>query len=89
MNCRLLFLIAVLSAGLRQLSAAPGPLVHAQAHNDYEHTRPLLDALDHGFCGVEADIYLVDGQLLVAHDRDKVKPERTLQTLTSTHCASG
>jgi glycerophosphoryl diester phosphodiesterase len=30
---------------------------------------------------VEADIYLVDGQLLVAHDRDKVKPERTLQAL--------
>jgi glycerophosphoryl diester phosphodiesterase len=41
----------------------------------------LLDALDHGFCSVEADIYLVDGQLLVAHDRDKVKPERTLQSL--------
>ena len=30
---------------------------------------------------MEADIYLVDGQLLVAHDRSKVKPERTLQSL--------
>ncbi|MEI2726319.1 MAG: phosphatidylinositol-specific phospholipase C/glycerophosphodiester phosphodiesterase family protein [Verrucomicrobiota bacterium] len=57
------------------------PLIHAHAHNDYEHPRPLLDALDHGFCGVEADIYLVNGRLLVAHNRSQVKPERTLQAL--------
>jgi hypothetical protein len=61
--------------------AQPTPLIHAHSHNDYEHARPLLDALDHGFCSVEADIYLVDGRLLVAHDRDQVKPERTLQSL--------
>jgi Glycerophosphoryl diester phosphodiesterase family len=57
------------------------PLLHAHAHNDYLHARPLLDALDHGFCSVEADIYLVEGKLLVAHDRNKVTPERTLQSL--------
>ena len=57
------------------------PLIHAHAHNDYEHTRPLLDALDHGFCGAEADIFLVEGQLLVAHNRKDVKVERTLQAL--------
>ena len=57
------------------------PLIHAHAHNDYEHKRPLLDALDHGFCSVEADIYLVNGQLLVAHNITQVKPERTLQAL--------
>ena len=63
------------------LGAEPVPLVHAHAHNDYEHKRPLLDALDHGFCSVEADVFLVDGQLLVAHVRSGVKPERTLQAL--------
>ena len=57
------------------------PLSQAHAHNDYEHERPLLDALDNGFCSVEADIWLVDGELLVAHDRDKVKEGRTLQSL--------
>jgi hypothetical protein len=57
------------------------PLTRVHAHNDYEHKRPLFDALDHGFCSVEADIYLVDGKLLVAHDRSQVKPERTLQSL--------
>ncbi|MBL9136242.1 MAG: phosphatidylinositol-specific phospholipase C/glycerophosphodiester phosphodiesterase family protein [Verrucomicrobiales bacterium] len=63
------------------LAAEPIPLERAHAHNDYEHARPLLDALDQGFCSAEADIYLVDGQLLVAHDRPKVKPERTLEAL--------
>jgi hypothetical protein len=57
------------------------PLIHTHAHNDYEHQRPLFDALDHGFASVEADIHLVDGQLLVAHNRSQVKPERTLQSL--------
>lgn len=59
----------------------PVPLPQAHAHNDYEHARPLLDALDHGFMGVEADIYLIEGKLLVAHDRAGVKPERTLESL--------
>jgi hypothetical protein len=59
----------------------PSPLPNAHAHNDYEHRRPLLDALAQGFCSVEADIYLVEGQLLVAHDRENVSTERTLQAL--------
>ncbi len=57
------------------------PLTRAHSHNDYAHPRPLLDALDQGFDSVEADIYLVDGKLLVAHDRRQTRPERTLETL--------
>jgi hypothetical protein len=57
------------------------PLLRAHAHNDYEHLRPLLDALDHGFCNVEADVYLTPQGLLVGHDLKDVKPERTLQSL--------
>jgi len=60
---------------------APQPLPRAHSHNDYEHKRPLFDALECGFCSVEADVWLVDGKLLVAHDRNQVKPERTLQSL--------
>ena len=60
---------------------APVPLPRAHSHNDYLRKQPLIDALDLGFCSVEADIYLVDGELLVAHDRDKCKPENTLQRL--------
>jgi glycerophosphoryl diester phosphodiesterase len=61
--------------------ADPAPLPRAHAHNDYEHTRPLLDALDHGFCGIEADVHLVDGNLFVAHDAEDITPDRTLEAL--------
>ncbi|MFC5955063.1 phosphatidylinositol-specific phospholipase C/glycerophosphodiester phosphodiesterase family protein [Streptomyces pratens] len=59
----------------------PRPLWRAHAHNDYEHPRPLLDALDHRFGSVEADIHLVGDQLLVAHDPDDLDPSRTLESL--------
>lgn len=58
--------------------AAP-PLAHS--HNDYEQPRPLLDALALGFDSIEADIWLVDGRLLVAHEAEQVRPERTLESL--------
>ncbi len=56
-------------------------LINAHAHNDYEHKRPLFDALDAGFTSVEADVFLVNGLLLVAHNRRDLKPSRTLQAL--------
>jgi glycerophosphoryl diester phosphodiesterase len=37
--------------------------------------------LDHGFTSVEADVFLVQGKLLVAHDITAVRPERTLAAL--------
>ena len=60
---------------------AQSPLDRAHAHNDYEHVRPLLDALASGFGSVEADVHLVGGALLVAHDRDSVRADRTLEAL--------
>jgi hypothetical protein len=68
-------------ASITCLASEPTLLVHAHAHNDYEHTRPLFDALEQGFSSVEADIYLVDGKLLVAHERSQAKPEKTLEAL--------
>ncbi|MCS6777856.1 MAG: phosphatidylinositol-specific phospholipase C/glycerophosphodiester phosphodiesterase family protein [Chloroherpetonaceae bacterium] len=74
------FLVLLVVAG--QLSASGvTPLPGAHAHNDYEHRHPLLDALAHGFCSVEADIHLVDDALLVAHDRAQVQSHRTLEAL--------
>lgn len=56
-------------------------LTNAHAHNDYKHTRPLFDALDQGYLSVEADIYLVDGELQVGHDRSELRKGRTLESL--------
>lgn len=53
----------------------------AHAHNDYMHKRPLWDALDAGFASVEADIYVVDENLHVAHDRKDITAEGTLDAM--------
>lgn len=78
-RCGLILMVAALTALPGR--AEPRPLSRAHAHNDYEHSRPLLDALGHGFCSVEADIFLVDGDLLVAHNLPDVDQRRTLQSL--------
>jgi hypothetical protein len=73
--------VILASAAANRATDAVAPLPNAHAHNDYLHTRPLLDALDNGFTSVEADVFLVDGKLLVGHDRDALKPDRTLESL--------
>ena len=57
------------------------PLYRAHAHNDYEHEQPLFDALAQGFTSVESDVFLRDGQLLVAHEESELQAGRTLQSL--------
>jgi hypothetical protein len=77
--CLLLFSLS--SCGSNIADNHITPLSRAHAHNDYEHDRPLCDALAHGFNSVEADIYLVDDDLYVAHNRRDITPERTLRRL--------
>ena len=82
---RLLLLGALFAVILRGASAQSetdaAALARAHAHNDYEHARPLLDALDRGFSSVEVDVWLADGRLLVAHDREAIRSDRTLESL--------
>lgn len=39
----------------------------AHAHNDYQHARPLHDALEHGFTSVEADVWWHRQRIKVSH----------------------
>lgn len=57
------------------------PLANAFAHNDYFHDRPLFDALDNGYTNIEADVFLRDGELIVAHLNPYFKSGRTLENL--------
>ncbi|MGW6455405.1 phosphatidylinositol-specific phospholipase C/glycerophosphodiester phosphodiesterase family protein [Streptomyces sp. NPDC055078] len=59
----------------------PRPLRWAHAHNDYLHPRPVHDALSHGFTSLEADVFLVNGDLLVAHTPAELDPSHTLRSL--------
>lgn len=81
-----LTLAALAMAGCAQASLAPvgsppsgSAFIHA--HNDYEHAKPLVEALDAGARSVEADVHVIDGELLVAHDAKQVVPDRTLRSL--------
>ncbi len=57
------------TTGAQPLTPTPdaGLLAYAHAHNDYEHPRPLEDALAAGFHSVEADVYYADGRFDVRH----------------------
>lgn len=58
------------------------PLTQAHAHNDYQHPQPLLDALNHGFTSIEVDVFLMNGELYVYHNRPIFpNPKRTLTKL--------
>jgi hypothetical protein len=59
----------------------PIRLPRAHAHNDYLHKRPLLEALELGFASVEADVFLRENDLLVAHTVFELRRERTLKAL--------
>lgn len=67
MNRLLLFIVCSLPSFCFSQVQFPHPNAHA--HNDYEHARPLKDALQNGFISVEADVHLQEGKLLVSHDR--------------------
>jgi hypothetical protein len=75
------FLFVLFLANTLFADDAPLLITHAHAHNDYAHVHPLFDALDNGFCSVEADIFLTNGELRVAHELSQTKPGRTLQAL--------
>lgn len=71
----LLFLCPLLAA------AQSVTLTNGFAHNDYRHKRPLLDAETNGYTHIEADVFLHDGRLVVAHINPYFKKKRTLENL--------
>jgi glycerophosphoryl diester phosphodiesterase len=54
-------------------------IIHS--HNDYEQKQPFFAAYNLCFDSIEADLYLKDGELYVAHDWKNISPERTLKSL--------
>jgi alkaline phosphatase len=56
-------------------------VANAHAHNDYLHPVPFYTAYNAGFGSIEADVFPVNGVLVVAHSKSEIKPERTLRTM--------
>src|SRR5881275_1824949 len=54
---------------------------NAHSHNDYEQARPFYAAYEAGFGSMEADIFLVNDELLVAHEQKELPRHRTLDSM--------
>src|SRR5258708_7309401 len=59
----------------------PKPLARAYSHEASGQAAALFNALDNGFGSFEADVWLVDGKLLVGHDWQDLGPDRSLEEL--------
>jgi len=51
------------------------------AHNDYEKPVPFVEAYQQQAASIEADVFLVNNQLMVAHTKEEIRPGRTLDSL--------
>lgn len=83
MKSYLRILTAILISILIQESAAQEPrVIPGHAHNDYLNKPALFEALESGLVSIEADIHLMDGELIVAHVRPlAASKKRSLENL--------
>lgn len=79
----LLFQLLLLCHAGLNLSAQPQspPTAFAHSHNDYLQSRPLQLAYSRQFGSVEADIFLLNDSLFVAHTRREIQAGKTLDYL--------
>ena len=54
---------------------------NAHSHNDYEQKVPYWMAYDQGFGSIEADIFLINSELVVAHDEKELQYKRSFRNL--------
>lgn len=62
-------------------SDCPRGRLPAYAHNDYLNAHPLYEALALGYKGVEADVFLVNGELQLGHNRRAAAQDGNFETL--------
>lgn len=72
---------ASLAAPVPAAALGTDPARRLHGHNDYLQPVPLRRALELGLGSLEADVYLVDGELRVGHERWQLRKGRTLRSL--------
>lgn len=56
-------------------------VANAHSHNDYLNEKPFQLAFENGFGSIEADVFPVNGTLLVAHHKKDTQSQRSLKNL--------
>ncbi len=62
-------------------AAAAQPPVLIHSHNDYAQRVPFYQAYAQQVSSIEADVFLLDGQLLVGHDVEDLRADMTFEAL--------
>ena len=78
---KFLFIVCLLSSSVISAQTKQYTVANAHSHNDYEKEFPYWNAYSNGFGSIEADIFLLNGELYVAHDTVQLKLRRTLDSL--------
>jgi alkaline phosphatase len=73
----LIYLLLVFCA----CTSAPKPGQLGHSHNDYYQERPFFTAYENYFGSIEVDIWAVDGELYVAHDKEEIDPDKTIESM--------
>lgn len=80
--------LAATATGPAIRDSFPGPLMtgarhytvaNTHSHNDYEQPTPFWTAYNAQFGSIEADVFLVNDTLFIAHDRKELSRRRTLE----------
>jgi alkaline phosphatase len=78
-----LLLFSFLLAGATQVKSQEKSTLsyRIHSHNDYEQPIPFWTAYHAKAGSIEVDIYLANGGILVAHDKEDLHPDKTIQKL--------
>ena len=74
------FLLILFSMVLAVTVSAQRPIAF-HSHNDYNRTVPFYEAYSQHCTSIEADVFLQDGQILVAHNREDVSADKSLREM--------
>ena len=80
LNIKTLLLVIAVFFGVKNKSIAQNnAIIHS--HNDYNQSVPFWNAFANGATSFEADIFLKDNNLFVAHNYEDISPSKTLEAL--------
>lgn len=84
-NCtKIISLVSLLAGAALSVNAqvkTSYTVADAHSHNDYKNSIPFFRAYEKGFGSIEADCYAVNGQLMVAHEKNEIDAKRSLKIL--------
>ena len=80
-STRLAFIIVCIFCCIISNAQKKYTVANAHSHNDYLNEKPFQLAFENGFGSIEADVFPVNGSLLVAHHKKDTQSQRSLKNL--------